>query len=86
MLISVAAHFNGRRGTLPKSLWSEITRRYDQAGDSSAYGLMNAITAVARDERDPETKWRMEELGGGILAMLKKRRAPGRRRRFVQVV
>jgi len=31
---------------------------------------MNAVTSVARDTRDPELRWRLEELGGGIPAML----------------
>ena len=28
---------------------------------------MNAVTAVARDTKDPETKWRLESLGGRFL-------------------
>lgn len=31
--------------------------------EPSAWGMMNAITAVARETRDPERKWRLEELG-----------------------
>jgi hypothetical protein len=27
---------------------------------------MNAVTSVARDTRDPELRWRLEELGGGV--------------------
>ena len=34
--------------------------------DRSAYGLMNAVTSVARDTTDPELRWRLEELGGGV--------------------
>jgi hypothetical protein len=30
------------------------------------FGFMNAVTAVARDTRDPETRWRLEELGGAV--------------------
>jgi hypothetical protein len=32
------------------------------------YGLMNAVTATARETRDPELRWRMEELGGAVVA------------------
>jgi hypothetical protein len=32
------------------------------------YDLMNVVTATARDTRDPEAKWRLEELGGAIAA------------------
>jgi hypothetical protein len=35
-------------------------------GDYTVFGLMNAVTAVARDTLNPEEKWRMEELGGGV--------------------
>lgn len=34
--------------------------------DRSRFGLMNAVTAVARDEADPEVRWGLEEFGGGI--------------------
>jgi hypothetical protein len=33
------------------------------------FGLVNAVTSVARDQKDPQVRWRLEELGGGILAM-----------------
>jgi hypothetical protein len=49
--------------------------------DHSRYGLMNAVTATARDERDPEDRWRLEELGGDIGAGILPKRpsnAPGR--------
>ncbi len=29
---------------------------------------MNAVTSVARDTADPEVRWRLEEMGGGICA------------------
>jgi len=34
----------------------------------SRYDLMNVVTATARETRDPEEKWRLEELGGEIAA------------------
>jgi hypothetical protein len=36
-------------------------------GDHSRFGLGNAITAVARDTEDPNVRWDLEELGGGLL-------------------
>jgi hypothetical protein len=27
---------------------------------------MNAVTSVARDTQDPDLRWRLEELGGGL--------------------
>ena len=46
----------------------EIFREFNDTDDRSAYGLMNAVTAVARDARDPETAWRLEVLGGELPA------------------
>ena len=46
-----------------------IPRLMDQffrEGDRTRFGLMNAFTAVARDTHDPDVRWRLEELGGGI--------------------
>jgi hypothetical protein len=46
----------------------DILDRFSREADRSTFGLMNAVTAVARDSRDPELRWRLEELGGGIPA------------------
>jgi len=51
-------------------LLSSIFRRFEREGDTSAFGLMNAVTSVARDARDPETRWELEKFGGGIPARL----------------
>src|SRR6478672_719200 len=47
-----------------------ILHRFTRDGDRSAFGMMNAVTSVARDVRDEETRWRLEELGGSIPARL----------------
>ncbi len=47
-----------------KRVNEEVMHRFSTEGDGSRYGLMNAITSVARDTRDPETRWRLEKLGG----------------------
>jgi hypothetical protein len=47
---------------LPVSRVSEvqaaILQRFREEGDRSLFGLMNAVTSLARDERDPEVRWR----------------------------
>jgi hypothetical protein len=48
---------------------AEIISRYFRDGDQSRFGLMNAVTSLARDTRDPELRWRLEEFGGGIPAL-----------------
>jgi hypothetical protein len=44
----------------------QIATRFFEDPDRSRFGLMNAVTSVARDTRDPELRWRLEEFGGGI--------------------
>jgi hypothetical protein len=67
MILPVLARMAGdeARHVLP-----HVLRRFERAPDPdrSAFGLMNAVTSVARDTRDPETRWRLEELGGAIAA------------------
>jgi hypothetical protein len=58
------------------SLVRTIVRRFEAERDASVLGLANAVTSVARDTTDPETRWRLEELGGGMLARLPERPKP----------
>lgn len=57
---------------LPPELGTQIFRkvveRFFDGEDASQYGLMNAVTSVARDTLDPDLRWRLEELGGGLPA------------------
>jgi hypothetical protein len=70
--IAMSAFMSSHGGRMPKALLVEIFRRYEADGDRSAYGLMNAVTSLARDTRDPELKWRLETFGGGIPALLRR--------------
>jgi len=49
-----------------------LAREFENASDGSYYGVMNAITAVARETSDPETKWQLEEFGGSIPALARR--------------
>lgn len=49
-----------------RRLLSQITERFHADGDSSRYGLFNAVTAVARTTSDPETRWQLEMIGGHV--------------------
>jgi len=74
-LMPMLSHFPERQRT---DLLMTIFRRFGADGDRSRFGLMNAITSTARDTADPETRWRLEELGGGVpIASLQTRPAPG---------
>jgi hypothetical protein len=59
-------------------LMADIMLRFETGRDRSRFGLMNAITSAARDTRDPETRWRLEELGGAVPALRKPVRRAGR--------
>jgi hypothetical protein len=60
-----------------KRIVDDILGRFRRDKDRSQFGLMNAVTATARDTRDPELRWRLEELGGGIAARLRPGARPG---------
>jgi hypothetical protein len=61
---------------LRATLVRRIVSRFESSRDASVLGLVNAVTSVARDATDPETRWRLEELGGGMLARLPQRPRP----------
>jgi hypothetical protein len=53
-----------------------IIGRFEGGRDRSVFGLVNAVTSVARDADDPDIRWRLEELGGGMLARIADRPRP----------
>jgi hypothetical protein len=62
-MMPMLAHLAPRIRT---QVMQSILGHFASEGDSSRFGLMNAVTATARDTADPELRWRLEELGGGI--------------------
>lgn len=52
------------------SIMPDILRRYTAERDRSVFGLLNAVTSAARDTRDPDIRWRLEETGGSLPARL----------------
>jgi hypothetical protein len=67
--IAQVLHFLSMRRLLRSDLIDEIVEAFLADNDRSAFGLMNAVTSVARDQEDPEIRWQLEELGGGVPAM-----------------
>jgi hypothetical protein len=59
-------------------LLRHLTEEFSRAADGTVYGVMNAVTAVARETRDPQAKWDLEVYGGKIPA-----RAPATLRKRV---
>jgi len=63
----------GLRGAFAADVIEKIFSMFTSDKDRSRFGLMNVVTAIARDVRDPEQRWRLEELGGAIGAGLRPR-------------
>jgi hypothetical protein len=53
-------------GTGHADLVRQVLDRFFHDGDPTQFGLMNAVTSLARDTRDPDLEWDLEVLGGGI--------------------
>jgi hypothetical protein len=60
---------HGAAGLVRRHL-PEILRRLEREEDrETGFGLMNAVTSLARDTRDPDERWRLEELGGSLAVL-----------------
>ena len=63
-------HFLARLSALELRYGQEIVQEFlDRllgARDRSPYGVMNAVTSLARDTEDPDLRWDLEVLGGEI--------------------
>jgi hypothetical protein len=68
MLISIAAMLPDT--AMQREFVRLVMSEFIQGQDHSQFGVINAVTAVARETRDPATRWRLEELGGSVLATL----------------
>jgi hypothetical protein len=51
-----------------RRFYERVLSNFEDENDRSTFALMNAITAVARDERDPEIRWMLEVIGGSLPA------------------
>jgi hypothetical protein len=71
MSILTSRHFRRAMMLFPDfDPFAEIAARFqrDPDPDETAFGLLNAITATARDVRDPHLRWKLEEFGGQFPA------------------
>jgi hypothetical protein len=71
--VDLAISFLPLLSRFPTSLVTQIMGRFLNVRDRSAFDMANAMTATARDMSDPELRWRLEELGGGVFAGRKPR-------------
>lgn len=70
LAIDLMSHFVRDESAATRRMLREIMDRFFRDADDSRYGLMNAVTSLARDTADPDERWNLEELGGQIGAAL----------------
>jgi hypothetical protein len=68
LAINLLPMYGRLRSEMGARVLQEVMDRFARDTDRSRFGLMNAVTSLARDTADPEVRWRLEELGGGIPA------------------
>jgi hypothetical protein len=66
MALNLLPMLSGVSGIASSRVFKRILDEFFKEGDQTQFGLANAVTAVARDIRNPKTRWELEELGGGI--------------------
>jgi hypothetical protein len=66
LLLALLPHLARLTGSSNGELIAQVLDQFFGAGDRSQFGLANAVTAVARETRDPAVRWGLEELGGAI--------------------
>jgi hypothetical protein len=54
------------RADFAPEVLNAIVDRFFGGRDNSRFGLLNAVTSVARDTSDPEVRWRLEVIGGDL--------------------
>ena len=79
MMIMLLPHLLRSTGVARHGLLSSIVDRFEESEDRSAFGLVNAVTSVARDARDPDVKWALETAGGELLTRAQSQVAGGGR-------
>jgi hypothetical protein len=67
LVLNILPMFSRHPDLLGTDVISHLLERLFKEKDQSQFGLANVITAVARETKDPQTRWDLEELGGAIL-------------------
>jgi hypothetical protein len=55
-------------GGLPEHVLLAVLERHSPSEDASAFGVVNAVTSVARDTQDPAMRWELESIGGKLVS------------------
>ena len=73
-LLSRMQDLSGLPDPVREQIVSLVHDEFDREDDRTRYGLMNAVTAVARETRDPDLRWKLEEVGAAIGMALERRK------------
>ena len=65
--ISRLMHLSHARG-VPDDVLLSVLQRHASSEDASAFGVVNAVTSVARDTQDPAMRWELESIGGKLVS------------------
>jgi hypothetical protein len=76
LMISLVPALSGMPQHIVTNLMVQISRQFGTDNDRTGFGMLNAVTAVARRLEDPETRWRLEALGGTLPARLARAEVP----------
>ena len=82
--ISMLMHLMHARG-VPHETLLLVLKHHATSGDQSAFGLVNAVTAVARETRHAPLRWDLECIGGELVARSASMTRANRRRSEVLV-
>jgi hypothetical protein len=65
-LLGLMPHLSRMPRPAARRFMDSIMREWTKNADHSRYGLMNAVTATARDTVEAELRWQLEAIGGQI--------------------
>lgn len=76
LTLSYMSHLGDLSRELERRVIDEVLKKGLKRTNRSRFGLMNTITALARDMTDPEARWTLEALGGKIGIPVRFARGP----------
>ncbi|MFQ5942763.1 MAG: hypothetical protein ACE5JF_04345 [Anaerolineales bacterium] len=65
--LTLMPHLSRLPADQASDILAETHRRFAAGADESRYGLINAVTSLARDTRNPELRWSLETTGGALI-------------------
>ncbi len=65
--LTLMPHLSRLPADQASQILEDTHRRFAKGADESRYGLINAVTSLARDTRNPELRWSLETIGGALM-------------------